>query len=219
MKTFTLEAIYALHMFNNYSDDLFFLPLPSEEGKTRLENLRQVLEKGYEDLGKMGLVIDNEPTEECAYYGAFLERYHKAIYHCQVDSNYFCAQETDSNKWTTTVIKQIGDNQYVIETLHSLVFLAHLKDIHPILKDLEEKRKNYAYYSWEPFSAFRLQAYYADNEAIRLQTFRRKELLKDSLFLEAPSGLYEFDVAHERIRSVDGEELRDEIIHELKVRV
>ena len=87
------------------------------------------------------------------------------------------------------------------------------------MKDLEKKRKNYAYYSWEPFSAFRLQAYYADNEAIRLQTFRRKELLKDSLFLEAPSGLYEFDVAHERIRSVDGEELRDEIIHDLKVRV
>ena len=31
--------------------------------------------------------------------------------------------------------------------------------------------------------------------------------------------VYEFDVAHERIRSVDGEELRDEIIHDLKVRV
>ncbi|MBP2623842.1 hypothetical protein [Streptococcus oricebi] len=219
MKIFTLEAIYALHLFNDYSDDLFLLPLPSQEGKSRLENLRLVLEKGYEDLGKMGLIVNDEPTEECAYYGAFLERYHKALYHCQVDSNYFCAQETDNNKWVTTVIKQIDDNQYVIENLHSLIFLAHLKDIHPLLKDIEKKRKNYRYYGWEPFSAFRLQTYYADNESFRLQTFRRKELMKDSLFFEAPSGLYEYDMARELVRSIDGEELRDLIVNDLKVRV
>ncbi|MBP2623851.1 hypothetical protein [Streptococcus oricebi] len=219
MMTFSLEALYALHIFNEYSDDLFLLPLPHQEGKSRLDDLRRTLEQGYQDLAAMGLIVDHKPSQACAYYGAFLKGYHRAYYHCQVDNNYFCAQETDSNKWNSIVIKKIGDNRYVLENLHSLIFLAHLKEIHPLLEDLEKKRKNYAYYTWEPFSSFRLQTYYRNREALHLQTFRRRELIKDSLFFEAPSGIYEFDYSKEMIRSLSGSELRDLVIADLKVRV
>ena len=49
---FTLEALYTLHIFNDYSDDLVFLPLPVavEGSESRRENLLWVLEKGFEDL-------------------------------------------------------------------------------------------------------------------------------------------------------------------------
>nr|WP_245335199.1 hypothetical protein [Streptococcus oricebi] len=204
---------------NEESDDLFFLPLPQEAGASRLESLRRTLEKGYQDLTEMGLIVDNEPSEECATYGAFLEGYQKALYHCQVDNHYFCAQEVDGNRWLTTVIQRLDDNQYVMETLHSVAFLAHLKDGHPLLQDLEKKHKNYSYYSWEAFSAFRLETYYGQAEALHLKSYRRDELIKDRLFFEAPSGLYEFDPLEEQIRSIDGEELRDLLVQDLKVRL
>lgn len=90
---FTLEALYTLHIFNNYSDDLVFLPLPVGSSKNRKENLLSVIEKGFEDLKEMGLIVDNQPTEECAQYGAYLKEYHDANYHCQVDQRLSYAPE------------------------------------------------------------------------------------------------------------------------------
>lgn len=45
---FTLEALYTLHIFNDYSDDLAFLPLPTaiEGNENRKDNLLWVIEKG-----------------------------------------------------------------------------------------------------------------------------------------------------------------------------
>lgn len=216
---FTIEALYALHMLNDYSDDLLFLPLPSEDEKTRLENLRTVLLKGYADLEKLGLMIENEPTEDCVQYGLFLKLYHKAFYHCQVDADYCCASAVDSNKWYSVVIKKVEGDGYVIEHLHSLLFLSLLQQGHPILKNLDKKEKAAATYTWTPYSHFRLMTYYSQSEAIRMTTFSNRELLEDRLFIDSPSGLYEFDRQREQIRSINGAYLKSHLIRGLKVRV
>ncbi len=76
-----------IRMISNISS----APAPAEWTGTRKENLLWVLEKGFEDLKELGLIVDNQPTEECAMYGAYLKEYHKASYHCQVDQRFFYA--------------------------------------------------------------------------------------------------------------------------------
>ena len=44
---FTIEALYALHIFNDYSNDLVFLPTPFKEGEGKKEGLLRILEQGY----------------------------------------------------------------------------------------------------------------------------------------------------------------------------
>ena len=44
---FTLEALYALHMFNDHSNDIAFLPLPAKEGETRKEAFIENSRKGF----------------------------------------------------------------------------------------------------------------------------------------------------------------------------
>ena len=83
---FSLEALYALYMITNdgYSEDLFLLPLPERAEEEKLEQLQQVLEKGYEDLKSMDLIDEsNEPTTACMARGLYLEQYQKAISHCE----------------------------------------------------------------------------------------------------------------------------------------
>ena len=72
---FTLEAIYMLQLFNDSSDDLAFIPLPILDGENRKTALQRTIEKGYEDLKSMSLIIDGKPTEKCMEYGYYLKEY------------------------------------------------------------------------------------------------------------------------------------------------
>lgn len=95
---FSIEALYALHMITNdgYSEDLFLLPLPEVEGKEKLEQLKEVLEKGFENLRSMDLIDENdEPTGACMARGIYLDQYQKAFSHCEVDQQFYCAQLVD----------------------------------------------------------------------------------------------------------------------------
>ena len=56
------------------------------KGREKLEQLKEVLEKGFEDLRSMDLIDENdEPTEACMARGIYLDQYQKAFSHCEVD--------------------------------------------------------------------------------------------------------------------------------------
>ncbi len=218
---FTLEALYTLHIFNDYSDDLVFLPLPVavEVSESRRENLLWVLEKGFEDLKEMGLIIDNQPTEECAQYGAYLKEYHEASYHCQIDQRLSYAPGVDEFKRMAVIIMEVGDNQFQIDRAGCAVFLAFLMETHPVLQDVDDTIKDYIHSQWEGEAFMRLMLHHGNDEAIRIRINEFSKDTQDIIYLTSDNHLYEYDLSRQIRRSIDSEELKTQIIKKLKVRM
>lgn len=220
---FSLEALYALYMITNdgYSEDLFLLPLPERAEEEKLEQLQQVLEKGYEDLKSMDLIDENnEPTTACMARGLYLEQYQKAISHCEVDQRYYCAQLVDSNSWYHIVIEKIDDNAFTLKRIHSLQFLGMTIQLHDFLSGQHPVRDtNPLASSWESYSHERLLTYYREKPALNVLTYSARKRSTAYLYLEAPSGIYQYDMMKQQIRSLNTEEMKKEIIKQLKVRV
>ena len=216
---FTLEALYTLHIFNNYSDDLVFLPLPAGSSKNRKENLLSVIEKGFEDLKEMGLIVDNQPTEECAQYGAYLKEYHDANYHCQVDQRLSYAPGVDAYKRMAIIIMEVGDNQFQLDRAGSAVFLAFLMEMHPVLQDVDDTIKDYIHSQWEGDAFMRLMVHHGNDEAIRIRINEFSKDTQDTVYLTSNGHLYEYDLSTQMRRSIDSEQLKTELIQKLKVRM
>lgn len=220
MITLTLEALYTLQMMNDQSKDLVFLPLPALlTGQTRKEQLRKVLEKGYHDLEKVGLLKDNKPTDDFVRYGYYVSLYSNNYYHFQVDSNYFCAPGVDKEKRMAVIIKKVGDNDYIIDYFNTIALLSILLENHEILHHLDDKHKNYLKAEWEPYAYFRLLAYYGDAKTIRLKVEQLGKIYSDTLFFNSKkSGLFEYDMLRQQIRSVSVSEMKHILLSEMKVR-
>lgn len=218
---FTLEALYTLHMLNEYSDDLVFLPLPAgvEGNESRKENLLWVLEKGFEDLKEMGLIIDNQPTDECAQYGAYLKEYHEASYHCQVDQRLSYAPGVDEFKRMAIIIMEVGDNQFQIDRAGCAVFLAFLMEMHPVLQNVDDTIKDYIHSQWENEAFMRLVLHHGNDEAIRIRINELSKDTQDIIYLTSDNHLYEYDLDRQIRRSIDSEYLKTQIIKKLKVRM
>ena len=72
MKKLTLEALYTLHLMNDKSNDLPFIPLSQlNSDENRKSQLQKALQKGYKDLENIGLIQDGQPTAEFVAYGYF----------------------------------------------------------------------------------------------------------------------------------------------------
>lgn len=218
---FTLEALYTLHIFNDYSDDLVFLPLPiaAEGNENRKESLLRVIEKGFEDLKDMGLIVDNQPTEECAQYGAYLKEYHDANYHCQVDQRLSYAPGVDAYKRMAIIIMEIGDNQFQLDRAGSAVFLAFLMEMHPVLQGVDETIKDYIHSQWEVEALMRLMIHHGNDEAIRIRINEFSKDTQDTVYLTSNGHLYKYDLSTQMRRSIDSEQLKTELIQKLKVRM
>jgi len=220
---FSLEALYALHMITNngFSEEIFLLPLPEIAEEEKLKQLKQVLEQGYEDLRNMGLIDENnDPTTACMARGIYLEQYQKAFSHCEIDQHFYCAQLVDSNCWYHIVIEKVGDNAYTLNRIHSFHFLGMTIQLHDFLSDQNPSRDvNPLASSWSPYSDERLLIYYGNKPALNVMTYSGKKRSTAYLYLEAPSGIYQYDMLEQRIRSVSTEEMEKEIIKQLKVRV
>ena len=220
---FSLEALYALHMISNngFSEEIFLLPLPEIAEVEKLKQLKQVLDQGYEDLRNMGLIDENnDPTTACMARGIYLEQYQKAFSHCEIDQHFYCAQLVDSNRWYHIVIEKVGDNAYTLNRIHSFHFLGMTIQLHDFLSDQNPSRDvNPLASSWRPYSDERLLIYYGNKPALTVMTYSGKKKTTAYLYLEAPSGIYQYDMLEERIRSVSTGEMEKEIIKQLKVRI
>ncbi|MBN2960546.1 MAG: hypothetical protein JTJ17_12995 [Streptococcus gordonii] len=220
---FSLEALYALHMISNngFSEEIFLLPLPEIAEEEKLKQLKQVLEQGYEDLRNMGLIDENnDPTTACMARGIYLEQYQKAFSHCEIDQHFYCAQLVDSNRWYHIVIEKVGDNAYTVNRIHSFHFLGMTIQLHDFLSDQNPSRDvNPLASSWRRYSDERLLIYYGNKPALNVLTYSGKKKTTAYLYLEAPSGIYQYDMLEERIRSVSTGEMEKEIIKQLKVRI
>ena len=86
-------------------------------------------------------------------------------------------------------------------------------------KELNEKKKNYLKAEWEPYAYMKLQFYYKNSKMIRLMTEELGKITGDVLFFNTDSGLFEYDLMRERIRSVSADELKHTLIKGMKVRV
>ena len=216
---FTLEALYTLHLFNDYSDDLIFLPLPApaEWTGTRKENLLWVLEKGFEDLKELGLIVDNQPTEECAMYGAYLKEYHKASYHCQVDQRFFYAPGVDQFKRMAVIIIEVGENQFQIDRAGCAGFLAFLMESHNVLQNIDDTVKDYIHSQWEEEAFMSLVLHHGNDEAIRIRVNELSKDTQDIIYLKNDNHLYEYDFYRQIRRSIDSDQLKEQIIKKLKV--
>ena len=140
---FTLEAIYALHMFNDHSDDIAFLPLPAKEGETRKEALLRIVEKGFEDLSEMELIVDGTPTEECIQYGVYLDEYAQANYHCNVNQMFYYSPNVDEYDRMAIIIIKNDANEFLIDRAGTAIFLASLISLYPILQNVDANKKDY----------------------------------------------------------------------------
>ena len=139
----TIEALYTLQLMNDKSNDLPFLPLPvSDENESRKSQLKKILEKGYKDLEEIGLLEEGRPTDDFVKFGYYVELYNQNSYHFQIDSNYFCAPGVDKEKKMAIVIKQVGDNEYIIDYFNTIALLSILLENHEILHHLADKKKN-----------------------------------------------------------------------------
>lgn len=65
----------------------------------------------------------------------------------------------------------------------------------------------------------KLQFYYKNSKMIRLMTEELGKITGDVLFFNTDSGLFEYDLMRERIRSVSADELKHTLIKGMKVRV
>ena len=218
---FTLEALYTLHIFNDYSDDLVFLPLPTtvEGNGNRKDNLLWVIEKGFEDLKEMGLIVDNRPTEECVQYGAYLKEYHEANYHCQIDHLLSYAPGVDEFKRMAVIIMEVGDNQFQLDRAGSAVFLAFLMEMHPVLQEVDDTIKDYIHSQWEEEALMRLIVRHGNEEALRIRINEFSKDTQDIIYLTSDHHLYEYDVSKQMRRSIDSEQLKTQLIKKLKVRM
>lgn len=73
--------------------------------------------------------------------------------------------------------------------------------------------------SWRPYSDERLLIYYGQRPALTVMTYSYKKRSTAYLYLDAPSGLYQYDMLEQRIRSVSTEVMEKEVIKQLKVRI
>ena len=217
----TLEALYTLHLFNDRSDNLAFLPLPAVKGETsRKAQLKDVITKGYRDLDAVGLLKDNKPTEEFNRLAYFIGLYGDNYYHFQVDSDYFCAPAVDTRfERMCVVIKKIDDNSYVIEYTSTVVFLSLLLQEHAIFENLEEAEKNYLNAGWSPYAYARLLYYYGRAETIRIKIEQLGRYYGDHLFFNTTEGLFEYDLNRQAIRSVLPDEMKEMLVKQMKVRI
>lgn len=215
---FTIEALYMLQLFNDSSDDLAFLPLPILEGEDRKIALQRMIEKGYEDLKSMGLIVDGTPTEECMEYGFYLKEYQEANYHYQINQDYCCAPGVDDFKRMTVVIRKDEEDLYVIRRLASVLFLSILLQNHPVLHHLDNRIKDYLHSNYESEPLFRLLAYHRQAEALRI-TIAEYQNIEDSVYYLQDNSLYEYDLLKQLKRSLDSEELRHLILKKLRVEV
>lgn len=218
---FTLESLYALHMlnYNGYSEDLFLLPLPELTDEEKPVQLKQILEKGFSDLQSMGLIDENsEPTTACMAKAVYLQKYQEAYSHCEVDNQYYCAQLVDSNRWYHIVIEKVYENAYRIDRIHSFQFLGMTIQGHPFLSQIPEREPNQAAKEWRTYSEERLIIYYGQAPALRITSYSGQNKSRDYLYLNAPSAIYQYDIQEQRIRSISTDNMKKEIIDQLKVR-
>ena len=220
MTKLTLEALYTLHLMNDNSNDLPFIPLPPlNSDENRKSQLQKVLQKGYKDLEALELVKDGQPTPEFVVYGYFLDLYAKSSYHFQIDSNYYCAPGIDQGKRMVVIVKKIAEGEFIIDYFNTIALLSILMENHEILHNLNEKKKNYLKAEWEPYAYMKLQFYYKNSKMIRLMTEEFGKITGDALFFNTDSGLFEYDLMRERIRSVSADELKHTLIKGMKLRV
>ncbi|MDU6758501.1 MAG: hypothetical protein E6444_03640 [Streptococcus parasanguinis] len=219
MKKLTLEALYTLHLMNDKSNDLPFIPLSQlNSDENRKSQLQKVLQKGYKDLENIGLIQDGQPTAEFVAYGYFLDAYAKSSYHFQIDSNYYCAPGIDKGKRMVVIVKKIADGEFIIDYFNTIALLSILIENHEILHNLDGKKKNYLKAEWEPYAYMKLQFYYKNSKMIRLMTEELGKITADTLFFNTDSGLFEYDLMRERIRSVSVDVLKHTLIKGMKVR-
>ena len=220
MKKLTLEALYTLHLMNDKSNDLPFIPLSQlNSDENRKSQLQKVLQKGYKDLENIGLIQDGQPTAEFVAYGYFLDLYAQSSYHFQIDSNYYCAPGIDKGKRMVVIVKKIADGEFIIDYFNTIALLSILIENHEILHNLDGKKKNYLKAEWEPYAYMKLQFYYKNSKMIRLMTAELGRITADTLCINTDSGVFEYDLMRERIRSVSVDVLKHTLIKGMKVRV
>ncbi len=220
MTILTKEALYTLLLMNDQSNDLTFLPLdPEQKYENRKEALQAALVQGKQDLEKVGLLSEHEPSDEFVRLGYYLKEYAENTYHFQVDSNYFCAPGVDRHGRMAVLIKQIGENQYVIDYFTTAVVLSIFMENHEILHHLDDKQKNYLRSDWQPYAYMRLLTYYGSSKTIRIRSEQVGNILEDILFFNSKSGLYEYDLKKEKIRSVSVPDMKKIILKNMRVKV
>ena len=135
-----------------------------------------------------------------------------------MDSNYFCAPGVDQDKRMAVIIKRVGDNAYIIDYFNTIALLSILLENHDVLHHLDDKKKNYLKSEWEPYAYMRLLAYYGDSKTIRLKVEQLGKIYSDRLFFNTKSGLFEYDMMEQAIRSVSVSEMKHSLISNMKVR-
>lgn len=216
--TLTLEALYALHILNGHSEELFFLPLLSNGNETRANILKKTLEKGWQDLRKMGLLTDEGVTDEGVRYGLWLLTYHQARQHVCVNDEIFCATDAKEDEAFIIVIERQTDGGYLLERLPSIVLLAILMRRYPLLKKGDATDDEGILSPWRAYAWDSVNLYYRQRIVFRLRVYFEHELIADKTIIDAQKQVLEYDHQKEQIRDMPIANFREFILKSLQVR-
>ncbi|KXT75902.1 hypothetical protein [Streptococcus sp. DD12] len=222
MTAISLEALYTISLMNNQAkrDDIPLIPLPTDLKLGRKETLKVALTKGYKELEALGFLTDEVPSEAFIATGLKLDAYLTADYHVVVDERHFIAPAVDTNGWCSVVITLLDDGTYVLDYLNSVFLLGYLIRDNPVLENLDKQEKNYLKSLWSPYMFSRLMAFYGDKPSLRICREEAGRLLSDEIFIQTDkSGLLQYDLTGERIRSLSPDEIKEYINDYLKVKV
>ncbi len=222
MTAISLEALYTISLMNEQanSDTIPLIPLPTDHNIGRKESLKKALTKGYAELEEKGLITHEVPGDEFVAMGFKLTAYLAASYHVVVDERHFIAPAVDANGWSSVVITLLDDGTYVLDYLNSVLLLGYLIRGNTVLENLDKQEKNYLKSLWSPYIFSRLMAFYGDKPSLRIRREENGRLLSDEIFIQTKkSGLLQYDMIAEKIRSLSPDEVKELVNNYLKVKV
>ena len=183
-----------------------------------IQMILRIVEKGFEDLSNMELIVDGTPTEECIQYGAYLDEYAQANYHCNVNQLFYYSPNVDEYDRMAIIIIQNDENEFLIDRVGTAIFLASLISLYPILQNVDANKKDYLHSEWEAEAYLKLVLHHPNDDALRIQINDSSHNVQDRLYYRSDQYLYEYDMENQTRRSISGEQFKKQLIQKLKVK-
>ena len=166
----------------------------------------------------MELIVDGTPTEECIRYGAYLDEYAQANYHCNVNQLFYYSPNVDEYDRMAIIIIQNDENEFLIDRVGTAIFLASLISLYPILQNVDANKKDYLHSEWEAEAYLKLVLHHPNDDALRIQINDSSHNVQDRLYYRSDQYLYEYDMENQTRRSISGEQFKKQLIQKLKVK-
>lgn len=194
---FSREALYAVHLLNNGTTQLFGIPRDKEDFKG-------FIERGYEQLTSQELLVDNVPTDILMQYGLLLEKYQEKEQYL-IFGDYIFAY--DEHEYGVIILSMYDDGTYSLEPMiKGIGILAILKQLPFLMKTKEvENRKEVS------LDVKTLLRGLGENRSALVEYHKNGRCEYSRLWIDFMDYIIEYDVQREQATLTSGKMLREKI--------